>query len=82
MYATSYFEQIFEAAPYETAGIQPFDSYHKKNKHSDMTNKTCWRIKDELIRNVLVWGKLYIKQFSADTVCRLEDLIFWMVGKK
>ena len=46
----------------------------------------CWRSKDELISNILLWtlsygrakagrpARTYIKQFCADTWCSLEDL--------
>ena len=51
--ATSAFEQILEAAPYETAVVRPLVS-HLSN-HTSKTNKTYWRSREELSNDVLLW---------------------------
>ena len=37
--ATSYIEQILEAAPHDSTAVQPLTSHH--TDHPNKTNKTC-----------------------------------------
>ena len=78
------FEQILEAAPDKTTAARPLTSY--LTSHPSKTSKTCFRSKDELRSDVLLWtpthghtsifwpAKIYIHQLCADTKCRVEDL--------
>ena len=82
--AVSIFEQILEAAPHKTAAIQPFISYLIKYKSK--TNKTCWKSRNELISDILLWttmhehisvgylAKIYFHQLCAETEFCVEDL--------
>ena len=80
-------KQILEATPYKTAAVWPSTSHltnHPREKNS--TSGHCWRSKDELISDVLLWtpthgypsvgrpAKTYIHQLCEDTDCHLEDL--------
>ena len=85
--ATCGFEQILEAAPHKTAAVQLLISH--------LTNHAehCWKSKDKLISNVLLWtptdehtsvdqpAKTYIHQFCMDTGCHLEDLLRVMTNR-
>ena len=72
------------ATPHKAPTIRPPASHHEN--HSSQTNQTCWRSRDELISDVLLWtptygrakagrpARTYIQQLCEDTGCSLEDL--------
>ena len=80
-------EQLLAATPHKTPTVRPPASYHKtiqvrRTRHAGQ----CWRSRDELISDVLLWtptygrakaGRLartYIQQLCEDTECSPEDL--------
>ena len=56
--ATSYIEQILEATSHETAAVWPL-AYHLQIKRT-IHSGHCWRSKDELISDVLLWTPSYV----------------------
>ena len=74
----SYIKQILETISYKLAAVQA-PTTHPKIRH-------CWRSKDELISDVLLWtpshgcasvgwpARTYLQQLCTDTGCSLEDL--------
>ena len=85
--ATCYFEQIQDVTPHRTAAVKPLTS-HLTN-HSNTTNNMqehCWRSKNELINNVLLWtsthgragndrpGSTLVYHLNTDTGCRPKGL--------
>ena len=89
--AICYFEQILQTTLYKTVAVPPLSS-HLTN-HPSKTNKTCWRSKVKLIRDVLLWtlthgwasvnrpAKTYLHHLCVDTGCSLEDLLRAMDDK-
>ena len=85
--AVSCIEQVLEATPHKK---QLYDHLSPIRKAIQVRRTRqaghCWRDKDELISDVLLWtpshrwakvgrpGKTYIRQLYADTGCSLEDL--------
>ena len=71
--------------PYKVAAIRPPTTYHEKKTRTRHTGY-CWRSRDELIRDVLLWNpspgrakarrpaRTYIQQLSEDMGCIPEDL--------
>ena len=85
--AASNLEQVLAATPNKTPTVRPPASYHKtiqvkRTRHAGH----CWRSRDELISNVLLWipthgsakagqpARTYIQQLCEDTGCCPEDL--------
>ena len=85
--AASNLEQVLAATPHKTPTIRPPASYHKtiqvrQTRHAGH----CWRSRDELISDVLLWtttygrakagqpARTYIQQLCEDTECSPEDL--------
>ena len=74
-------EQVLAATPHKTPTVRPPTPYHE-NYHAGH----CWRSRDELIRDVLLWipthgrakagrpARTYIQQLCEDTGCCPEDL--------
>ena len=48
---------VLKAAPYKIAVVRPPTS-HFTNRPSN-TNKTCWRNKDEILSDVLLWNPIH-----------------------
>ena len=85
--AVSNIQQVLAAIPHKAPTIRPPAS-HQKNIHVWRTRHAghCWRSRDELISDVLLWspaygrGKAgrpaqsYLHQLCEDTVCSPEDL--------
>ena len=74
--ATYRFEFILEATSHKTTVVLPFSS-HLTN-HPNKTNKThgqCWRSKDELISDVLLWtpthGRTSVGRPARTYICTL-----------
>ena len=73
-------KQVLATTPHETPTIRTLAPHHKNYTGH------CWRSKDELISDVLLWtpthgcarvGRLartYIQQLCGDTGCNPEDL--------
>ena len=84
--ATSNFEHVLEATSYKAAAIQPLISHHENYQRQIRHAGHCWRSRDELISDLLLWtpshGRAkagwpvwtYIHQLSEDTGCIPEDL--------
>ena len=53
--ATSYFEQILEAAPHKTA-VRLLSSHLKNHPRRTRDLEHCWGSKDELISNIFQWN--------------------------
>ena len=80
--AASWIEQILEATSHKVAAIWPPASL--KLSKSVKQDGHCWKSKDELISNVLLWtpshGRAsigppaYLQQLYVDTGCSQEDL--------
>ena len=85
--ASCYFEQILEATFYTTAAVQPLTFISKiiqvrRRRHVEH----CWRSKNKLIRNVLLWTpthgcatvgrpkRTYFRQLYGNSGYKLEDL--------
>ena len=85
--AASNIEQVLAATPNKAPTIRPPASHHKniqvrRTRHAGH----CWRSKDELITDVLLWtpaysrakagrqARTYIQQLHEDTGCSPEDL--------
>ena len=85
--AASNIEQVLAATPHKTPTIRPPASYHetiqiRRTRHAGH----CWRSRDELISDVLLWtptysrakaerpARIYIQQLCEDTGCSPEDL--------
>ena len=80
-------EQILAATPHKALTIRP-PAYHHTNYTSRWTRHAghCWRSKDELISDVLLWtpaygqakagrpARTYIQQLLEDTGCNPEHL--------
>ena len=83
----SIIEQVLAATPHKAPTIRPPASHHKtiqvrRTRHAEH----CWRSKDELISDVLLWIPAYgqakagrpartcIQQLCEDTGCSPEDL--------
>ena len=83
------FKQILEAAALQLL-TSNFTNHTRWARHAGH----CWKCKDKLINNILVWSptqghtsagwptKTYIYQFCADTKCHLENLLIGMVVKE
>ena len=80
-------EQVLKAAPYKATVVRPLTTHHKIIQvRWTRRGGHCWRSKDELIRDVLLWtpsrgrakprrpARTYIQQLCANTGCSLEDL--------
>ena len=80
-------KQVLATTPHETPTIRTLAPHHKN--YTSSTNQTrghCWRSKDELISDVLLWtpthgcasvgrpARTYIQQLCEDTGCNPEDL--------
>ena len=80
-------EHVLAATPHKTQTIRPPTSHHEnylswRTRHAGH----CWRSRDELISDVLLWtptygrakagrpARTYIQQLCEDTWCRPEDL--------
>ena len=80
-------EQVPAATPHKTPTVRPPAPYHeniqvRRTRHAGH----CWRSRDELIRDVLLWtpthghakagrpARTYIQQLCEDTGCCPEDL--------
>ena len=73
-------EQVLAATPHKTPTVRPPAPYHENYSGH------CWRSRDELIRDVLLWipthgcakagrpARTYIQQLCEDTGCCPEDL--------
>ena len=84
--AASCIGQVLEATPHKTAAARPPTTHHENHQIQTRHAGHCWRSKDELIGDVLLWtpshwrakvGRpawTYIQQLCADTGCSLEDL--------
>ena len=85
--AASHIEQVLETAPHITAAVRPLTTHHEN--YQSQTNQTCrhcWRSRDELISDVLLWipshgrakagrpAQTYIQQLSADMKCSPENM--------
>ena len=85
--ATCNLEQVLAATPHKTTTVRPPAPYHetiqvRRTRHAGH----CWRSRDELIRDVLLWtpthgrekagwpAQTYIQQLCEDTGCCPEDL--------
>ena len=81
--AASNIEQVLAATPHKAPTIQPPASHHENYpRHAGH----CWRSRDELISDVLLWtltyglekagrpARTYIQQLCEDTRCSPEDL--------
>ena len=53
--AACYFEQILEATTHKTAAVRPLTSQLKNHPRRTRHKGHCWRSKDELISDILVW---------------------------
>ena len=83
--AMSHTEQIQEATPYEITVVRPLTSRIKNHLRWTRHAGHCWRSKDELISDVLLWTpthrhasvgwpeRTYLDHLCADTWCSLED---------
>ena len=81
-------EQVLAATPHEAPTIRPPASYHE-TVQVRLTRHVghCWRSRDELISNVLLWtsiydqakavrpARTYIQQLCENTGCSPEDLL-------
>ena len=80
-------KQVLATTPHETPTIRTLALHHEN--YTSQTNQTrghCWRSKDELISDVLLWtptygcakvgqpARTYIQQLCEDTGCNPEDL--------
>ena len=80
-------KQVLATTPHETPTIRTLAPHHKN--YTSSTNRHaghCWRSKDELISDVLLWtpthgcarvgrpARTYIQQLCEDTGCNPEDL--------
>ena len=82
--AASNLEQVLAATPHKTPTVRPPASYHENRRTRHAGH--CWRSRDELIRDVLLWtpthgrakagrpARTYIQQLCEDTGCCPEDL--------
>ena len=82
------FKRILVVTPHKTTAAWPLAS-HLKNKVRGFAWH-CWRGKDELISDILLWSSThrrasvgqwvrnYLHQLCADTGCFLEDLLWVM----
>ena len=87
--AASNIEQVLEVTTHKAPTIRPPASHHenyiyllRRTRHAGL----CWRSKDELLRDVLLWthtygraksrrpARTYIQQPCEDTGCSPEDL--------
>ena len=56
-----FFKQILETAPYKTASVQPLSSILKTIQiRRRRYVGHCWRSKDKLINNVLLWSTIRV----------------------
>ena len=74
-------KQVLATTPHETPTIRTL-APHRRTRHAGH----CWRSKDELISDVLLWtpthgcarvgrpARTYIRQLCEDTGCNPEDL--------
>ena len=85
--AASNLEQVLAATPHKTPTIRPPASYHeilvRRTRHAGH----CWRSRDKLRSDVLLWtpthgrakagrpARTYIQQLCEDTGCCPEDLL-------
>ena len=81
-------EQVLEATPHKAAAVQPPTPPITKTIQVRRTRHAghCWRSRDELISDVLLWtpsygqakagrtARTYIQQLCEDTGCSPEDL--------
>ena len=80
-------KQVLATTPHETPTIRTLAPHHEN--YTSQTNRHaghCWRSKDELISDVLLWtptygcakvgrpARTYIQQLCEDTGCNPEDL--------
>ena len=77
-------EQVLEATPHKTPTIRPPTFLHEVRRTRHVRH--CWKSKDELISNVLLWtptygrakagrqARTYIQLLCEDTGCSPEDL--------
>ena len=77
-------EQVLAATPHKTPSVRPPAPYHEN--YSSLHTGHCWRSRDELIRDVLLWtpthgrakagrpARTYIQELCEDTGCCPEDL--------
>ena len=84
--ARSSIEQVLGVTPQKAAAIRPRTTYHESYQRITRHAGHCWRSRDELISDVLLWtpsqGKAeaerpacnYIQQLCEDTGCSPEDL--------
>ena len=71
-------EQVLAATPHKTPTVRPPASYHENYSRTRHAGH-CWRSKDELIRDVLLWTPTRVQkqddqQLCEDTGCYPEDL--------
>ena len=82
-----------EVAPYKSAAVEPLSVHLIKYSRRERYAGHCWRSKDELISDFLLWtptyehtsvswpAKSYIQQLRVNTRCRVEDLTQeWPIG--
>ena len=90
--AANNIEQVRQATPHKAPTIRPppitKTIQFRRTRHAGH----CWRSRDELISDVLLWtptygraksgrpARTYIKQFCEDTGCSPEDLR-WTIGR-
>ena len=79
-------KQVLATTPHETPTIRTLAPHHKNYPSSTNQTGHCWRSKDELISDVLLWtpthgcarvgrpARTYIQQLCEDTGCNPEDL--------
>ena len=75
-----------EAAPHKAAAVRPRTTYHKNYQRRTRDAGHCWRRRDELISDLLLWtpsygrskagrpARTYTQQLCAGTGRSLEDL--------
>ena len=79
-------EQVQVATPHKTPTVRPPVSYHENYSRWTRHAGHCWRSRDELISDVLLWtpthghtkagrpARTYIQQLCKDMGCSPEDL--------
>ena len=68
--AVSNIEQVLAATPHKTPTIRTPPSHHKN--YPSETNQTCWRNRDKLISDVLLWTPTYGRAISS--YVRIQDV--------
>ena len=79
-------EHVLAATPHKALTIRPLTSHHENYQRRTRHAGHCWRSRDELIKDVLLWTPTYgrakagrpartcIQQLCEDTRCSPEDL--------